>query len=72
MTYAPKRVLSGGLNGTPDHCLHYVIVPRGTLEQYYSFRNDLHMAKPAPEKLFGAFIYQGRIVVGTNQNPSFE
>lgn len=72
VTYAPKRALSGGLSGTPDHCLHYVIVPRGTLEHYYSLRDDLHMATPAPEKLFGAFVYQGRIGVGRNQNPTFE
>jgi hypothetical protein len=72
VTYAPKRVLAGGLNGTPDHCLHYVIAPRGTLENYYSFRDDLHMGRPAPEKLFGDFVYQGRIGVGRNQSPSFE
>lgn len=72
VTYAPRRVASGGLNGTPDHCLHYVIAPRGTLEKYYSFRDDLHMGKPAPEKLFGEFVYQGRIAVGRNLNPSFE
>ncbi|MDP9226425.1 MAG: hypothetical protein M3P18_21820, partial [Actinomycetota bacterium] len=71
VTYAPKRAVNGGLNGTPDHCLHYVIVPRGTLENYYSFGDDLHMGKPAPEKLFGDFVYQGRIAVGRNQNPSF-
>jgi hypothetical protein len=68
VTYAPKRKLPGGLAGT-SHALHYVITPLGTLERYYAFDNDAHMANPAPEKLFGPFVYDGEIRVQVNSDP---
>jgi len=30
VTYAPETVLPGGLSGTPQHCLNYVLCPRGS------------------------------------------
>ena len=72
MTYAPETVLPGGLSGTPQHCLHYVLCPRGTLERYYpkSDVGDRRMARPEPETLFGPFVYGGTIRVGTNPSPA--
>jgi hypothetical protein len=66
VTYAPKHLLPKGLSGSPHHVLHYVITPRGTLDSYYSINNDMHMAKPDPQKLFGPFVYQGEIKVQIN------
>ena len=66
VTYSPKRLLSKGLSGSPHHVLHYVMTPRGTLNSYYSMNNDIHMAKPDPQKLFGSFVYQGEIKVQVN------
>ena len=68
VTYAPKRKLPGGLAGT-SHALHYVIAPLGTLDRYYDFDNDAHMANPAPEKLFGQLVYDGEIRVQVNSDP---
>ena len=50
-------------------CTACVLCPNGTLAQYYAFKNDEHMRQPAPEKLFGQFIYEGAVSVGMNQNP---
>jgi hypothetical protein len=69
VTYSPKRLLPKGLSGSPHHVLHYVITPRGTLNSYYSINNDIHMAKPEPQKLFGSFVYQGEIKVQVNPEP---
>jgi hypothetical protein len=69
VTYAPKHLLPKGLSGSPHHVLHYVITPRGTLDSYYSMSNDIHMAKPDPQKLFGPFMYQGEIKVQINPEP---
>ena len=69
VTYAPKRLLPGGLNGGFTHVLHYVITPRGTLDRYYAVNDDMHMANPAPEKLFGPFVYKGEIRVHVNPEP---
>jgi hypothetical protein len=69
VTYAPKHLLPKGLSGSPHHVLHYVITPRGTLDSYYSMNNDIHMAKPEPQKLFGPFVYQGEIKVQINSEP---
>lgn len=69
VTYAPKLLLPKGLSGSPHHVLHYVITPRGTLDSYYSMNNDIHMAKPDPQKLFGPFVYQGEIKVQINSEP---
>ncbi|MCJ7498338.1 MAG: hypothetical protein MUO78_09450 [candidate division Zixibacteria bacterium] len=69
VTYAPKHLLPEGLSGSPHHVLHYVITPRGTLDSYYSMNNDIHMAKPDPQKLFGPFVYQGEIKVQINPEP---
>lgn len=68
VTYAPKRKLPKGLGGVA-HALHYVVVPLGTLEDYYDFGGDAHMVNPAPEKLFGPLVYEGQIRVDFNPNP---
>ncbi|MEK6225588.1 MAG: hypothetical protein AABM40_04750 [Chloroflexota bacterium] len=67
LTYAPLKVIGGGLNGSTLHCLHYILCPRGTLERYYpnSPVGDRRMAKPEPETLFGPFVYEGMVRVGT-------
>jgi hypothetical protein len=70
-TYAPKHLLPKGLSASPHHVLHYVIAPRGTLDSYYSKNNGMYMAKPAPQKLFGPFVYQGEIKVQINSEPQF-
>jgi hypothetical protein len=69
VTYSPEHLLPGGFSGSPYHSLHYVITPRGTLDSYYSMNNDIHMAKPDPQKLFGPFVYQGEIRVQVNPDP---
>lgn len=68
VTYVPKQKLPGGLAGT-THALHYVIVPLGTLQRYYEVSGDAHMAKPAPQKLFGDFVYEGELKVQINSDP---
>jgi len=70
VTYFPKHKLPMGFSGK-THPLHYVIVPRGTLERYYEFNNDEHMANPAPEKLFKRFAWEGEIPVEVNLDPEF-
>jgi len=70
VTYAPNRVLPKGLSGSMSHSLHYVIVPLGTLDRYYSIDGDRHMSSPAPEKLFGQFIYEGENKVQVVRQPS--
>jgi hypothetical protein len=69
VTYAPKRLLPGGLSGSTSHVLHYVMTPRGTLDRYYAVDNDVHMREPAPERLFGPFVYEGELRLQVNQNP---
>lgn len=71
VTYAPKHLGPKGLSGSPHHVLHYAIVPTGTLDSYYSKNNDMYMAKPDPQKLFGQFVYQGEIKVQINSEPEF-
>jgi hypothetical protein len=71
VTYAPKKVLARGLAGDTSHALHYVITPRGTLDRYYASEADDHMAKPVPERLLGAFVYEGEIKVQLNFEPEF-
>lgn len=71
VTYAPKHLGPKGISGSPHHVLHYAIVPSGTLESYYSVNNDVRMAKPEPQKLFGPFVYQGEIKVQINSEPRF-
>jgi len=71
VTYSPKHLGPKGLSGSPHHVLHYAIVPNGTLNSYYSVNNDVHMAKPEPQKLFGPFVYQGEIKVRINPEPKF-
>lgn len=68
VTYFPKHKLPMEFAGI-THALHYVIVPRGTLERYYEINNDEHMANPAPEKLFKKFAWEGEIRVEVNPNP---
>ena len=69
VTYIPKHKLPNGLAGI-THALHYVIVPQGTLDRYYEADNDIHMAVPAPEKIFGKFVWEGEIRVQVNPCPS--
>jgi len=66
VTYAPKKLLPKGLSGHPSHVLHFVITPLGTLDRYYAADSDSHMAKPAPEKLFSPFVYEGDMRVQMN------
>lgn len=70
-TYVPEHKLPGGLAGV-SHALHYVITPRGTLERYYEVGDDMHMASPAPEKLFGPLAWRGEIRVQVNPNPELD
>ena len=70
VTYFPKNKLPMGAAGI-THAIHYVIVPRGTLEQYYEFNNDEHMANSAPEKLFKRFAWEGELRVELNSDPEF-
>jgi hypothetical protein len=69
VTYAPKHILPKGLSGSTSHVLHYFLVPRGTLDLYYSKDDDRHMASPAPEEVFGSFIYDGEIKVQVVPKP---
>jgi hypothetical protein len=59
VTYSPKKLLPGGLAGSPHHTLHYALMTRGTLDVYYSEDDDAHMARPDPQQLFGPFVYEG-------------
>lgn len=68
VTYVPKRKLPWGAVGV-SHGLHYVITPKGTLEKYYLVGNDMHVAKPKPEKLFGTLVWGGLLRVQVNPNP---
>ena len=68
VTYVPEHELPGGLAGI-SHALHYVITPRGTLERYYDVGNAMHMASPAPEKLFAPFVWHGENSVRINHYP---
>ena len=69
VTYYPERRLPGASIGI-HHGLHYVYVPRGTLERYYDFNFDEHMRNPAPEKLFKQFAWTGDLGVGVNLDPA--
>jgi hypothetical protein len=69
VTYVPEHQLPDGRATGLWHALHYVIVPLGTLRRYYEVSNSVHMAKPAPEKLFGPFVYKGEIRVQVNPDP---
>lgn len=71
VTYAPKHLLPKGLSGSPHHVLHYTIVPHGTVDSYYSKNNDMYMANPDPQLLFGQFVYEGEIKVNINPEPTF-
>lgn len=68
VTYIPRHELPGRLAGI-SHALHYVVTPRGTLDRYYAIEGDEHKARPAPEKLFGSFVWDGEIRVGLNADP---
>lgn len=72
VTYAPKRTLPGGKTWGISHVLHYALCPLGTLEKYYDFDNDIHMRTPAPEKLFGKFVYEGEAKVQINRDPEID
>jgi len=63
VTYSPKVLRTKGLSGSPHHVLHYLITPKGTIDNYYSFNNNIHRGNPEPQKLFGQFVYEGEIRV---------
>jgi hypothetical protein len=56
---AEERASSTYFAVLPHHCQEQLRA--GTLEWYYSMDDDRHMASPAPEKLFGRFVYDGEI-----------
>jgi hypothetical protein len=67
VTYQPEKINKDGHSVTPAHCLHYALVPAGTLEKYYM--DNKRMASPEPEILFGSFVYSGAISVFMNTSP---
>jgi hypothetical protein len=67
VTYQPKKTMKDGRAASPAHCLHYALVPTGTLDKYYS--DDRRMARPDPKLLFGKFVYSGEISVFMNPDP---
>jgi hypothetical protein len=69
VVYSPKHLTKNGLSSSPHHVLHYIFVPSGTLDSYYSMNNDEHFAKPDPQKLFGQFVYEGEIKVQVIPEP---
>jgi hypothetical protein len=69
VTYVPEHSLPDGRATGLWHAFHYVIVPPGTLQHYYEVDDSIHMAQPAPEKLFGPFTYSGEIRVQVNRHP---
>jgi hypothetical protein len=69
VTYVPKNMLPNGLAADALLGLHFVLTPRGTLDEYYKVGNDIHMANPAPEKLFGTFVWEGKVRVNVNVHP---
>jgi hypothetical protein len=69
VTYAPETILPNGMAGGPSHVLHYAIAPRGALSAYYE--DPANIANPAPERLLGAFVYDGEIRVRVNLEPEF-
>lgn len=68
VTYRPEKKTKDGRSASPAHCLHYALVPNGTLVNYYS--DDERMARPEPELLFGRLKYSGAISVFMNTAPS--
>ena len=71
VTYAPKKMNKTGLSTSPHHVLHYALVPKGTLERYYSDDEigARRMSSPEPHLIFGSFEYDGMISVVTNNDP---
>ena len=71
VTYAPKKMDKRGFSTSPHHVLHYALVPKGTLERYYSHNEigDRRMSTPEPHLIFGPFKYDGMISVITNTEP---
>jgi len=71
VVYSPKRVLPGGLAAGMWHVLHFAQTPHGTLNSYYSWERDIHMALPQPEKIFGKFRHVGFPQLYINDRPRF-
>jgi hypothetical protein len=69
VTYAPKRMDKRGFSTSPHHVLHYALVPRFTLERYYSDDEigTRRMSRPEPHLIFGSFKYDGMIGVSTDE-----
>ena len=51
MTYVPKQHVPTGRALGVSHVLHYVIVPRGTLDRYYE--EHAQVIASDPKELFG-------------------
>jgi hypothetical protein len=69
VTYVPEKHDSAGRALATSHALHYVLVPRGTLEDYYESDEDKFKSIISPEQLFGGFVYEGEIKVQVNSSP---
>ncbi|UCB43536.1 MAG: hypothetical protein JSV77_02505 [Dehalococcoidales bacterium] len=69
VTYVPEHIQHDGRVAGFSHALHYVIIPKGTLQKYYTFGNKKHQTHPEPEKLFGKLGWHGEIRVQVNRNP---
>lgn len=66
VTYVPKQHLPTGHALGPSHVLHYVLVPRGTLDECYDA--DAHLTAPL-NQVFGELAYEGEIKVQVNPEP---
>lgn len=71
VTYAPKKITKHGYAASPEHVLHFVMSPRGTLERYYpdDSTGDRRMRQPEPQLVFGPFVYEGEIKVQASKAP---
>jgi hypothetical protein len=69
VTYVPEKHDSTGRALANSHVLHYVLVPRGTLEDYYDSEGDEFKSTISNEQLFGGFVYKGEIKVQVNPSP---
>jgi hypothetical protein len=67
VTYVPKQHLPTGHALGPSHVLHYVLVPRGTLNEYY--KRDTPTSPSAIKQLFVELVYEGETKVHVNSEP---
>lgn len=71
VTYAPKTIQENGMAASPQHCLHFALVPNGTMAKYYtSSYSDKGKVKDADnDPVFGKLSYEGYLIVNTVQEP---